>query len=114
MPETRHIDSALDEPVGADNDVDETNREHQHLGRRLTVGEATGPELTGELQLDLKALSPGRADDRQREYHAPGDEHEAIQPRQRAVTSKGEQRGRGNDDRGELSDRKSTRLNSSH
>src|SRR3546814_4027638 len=81
IPETRQIDSALDEPVGADNDDDETNREHQHLGCRLTVGEAPVPELTGELQLDLKALSPGRADDRQREYHAHGDEHEALQPR---------------------------------
>src|SRR3546814_14591446 len=94
--------SDLDQPVGAYNDDDEASRGHQDLGCRLTVGEAPGPELTGELQLDLKALSPGRADDRQREYHAHGDEHEALQPRQRAVPSKGEQRGRGNDDRGEL------------
>src|SRR3546814_18419681 len=81
IPETRQIDSALDEPVGADNDDDETNREHQHLGCRLTVGEAPVPELTGELQLDLKALSPGRPDDRQRESHAPGGGPDAPQPR---------------------------------
>src|SRR3546814_17296525 len=89
IPETRQIDSALDEPVGADNDDDETNREHQHLGCRLTVGEEPVPELTGELQLDLTALPPGRADDRQREYHPTGYETEALHPRPRARPSHG-------------------------